>query len=133
MLNCLFLGSISMFVKNKVGNLRLCIDYRQLNKVIVRYKYPLSKIDDLSDQLRKAMIFSKINLRSYYHQVWIKDDDISKKTFIPRCKYFEFVMVPFGLRNGPTTFICLMNGMFYHYMKMFTVFFLDDIMINSKS
>jgi hypothetical protein len=88
---------IECFVKKKDGTLRLCIDFRQLNKVIVKNKYPLSRIDDLFYQLKDAKIFSKIYLGSGYHQVRIKEEDISKTAFKTRYGHYEFTVVPFGL------------------------------------
>jgi hypothetical protein len=113
--------------------LRLCIDFRQLNKVTVKNKYPLPRIGDLFDQLKDAKIFSKIDLRYGYHQVRIKDEDISKTTFRTRYGHYEFTVVPFGLTNAPAVFMCLMNGMFINYLDMFVIVFLDDILVYSKT
>jgi hypothetical protein len=126
-------GAPILFVKKKDGTLRLCIDFRQLNKSTVKNKYPLPRIDDLFDQLRGENIFSKIDLRSGYHQVRIKEEDISKTTFRTRYGHYEFVVVPFGLTNAPTVFMCLMNGIFRNYLDKFVIVFLDDILIYSKS
>jgi hypothetical protein len=105
-------GAPVLFVKKKDGTLRLCIDFRQLNKVTVKNKYPLPRIDDLFDQLKDENIFSKIDLGSGYHQVRIKEEDISKSTFRTRYGHYEFTVVPFGLSNAPVVFMCLMNGVF---------------------
>ena len=105
-------GGPILFVKKKDGTLRLCIDYRQLNKVTMKNKYPLPRIDDLFHQMRKAKVFYNIDLRSGYHQVRIKDEEIHKTTFRTRYRHYEFVVVPFGLTNAPTTFMYLMNIVF---------------------
>jgi hypothetical protein len=99
-------------VKKKDGTLRLCIDLRQLNKVAIKNKYPLPRIDDLFDQLKDARIFSKIDIRSGYHQVRIRDEDTNKTSFITRYDHYEFTVVPFGLSNTTTIFMCLMNVVF---------------------
>jgi hypothetical protein len=126
-------GAPVLFVKKKYGTLRLCIDFRQLNKVTIKNKYPLPRIDDLFDQLKDAKIFSKIDLRSGYHQVRIKDEDISKTAFRTRYGHYEFTVVPFGLSNAPIVFMCLMNGVFRKYLDKFVIVFLDDILVYSKS
>jgi hypothetical protein len=126
-------GSPVLFVRKKYGTLILCIDFRQLNKVTVKNKYPLPRIYDLFDQLKDAKIFSKIDLRSGYHQVRIKEEDVSKTAFRTRYGHYEFTVVPFGLSNAPTIFMCLMNGVFREYLDKFVIVFLDDILIYSKS
>jgi hypothetical protein len=126
-------GAPVLFVKKKDGTLRLCIDFRQLNKVTVKNKYPFPRIDDLFDQLKDAKIFSKIDLRSGYHQVRIKEEDINKTSFRTRYGHYEFTVVPFGLSNAPIVFMCLMNGIFREYLDKFVIVFLDDILIYSKS
>jgi hypothetical protein len=126
-------GASVLFVNNKDGTLRLCMDFRQLNKVNVKNKYPLPRIDDLFDQLKNAKIFSKIDLRYGYHQVIIKEEDINKTTLKTRYGHYEFIVVPFGLSNAPTVFMCLMNGIFREYLYRFVIVFLDEIIIYSKS
>jgi hypothetical protein len=101
--------------------------------VTVKNKYHLLRIDDLFDQLKDAKIFSKIDLRSGYHQVRITEEDISKTAFRTRYGHYEFIVVPFGLSNAPVSFTCLMNGVFREYLEKFVIVFLDDIIIYSKS
>jgi hypothetical protein len=125
-------GAPVLFVKKKDGTLKLCIDFRQFNKVFVKNKYPLPRIDDLFDQLKDAKIFSKIDLRSGYHQVRIKEEDINKSDFKTRYGHYEFTVVPFGLSNAPAIFMCLMNGIFREYLDKFVIIFLDDILIYYK-
>jgi hypothetical protein len=126
-------GAPVLFVKKKDGTLRLCINFRQLNKVTINNKYPLPIIDDLFDQLKGVRIFSKIDLRSGYHQVRIREEDINKTTFRTRYGHYEFTVVPFGISNSPTIFMCLMNGVFREYLDKFVIVFLDDILIYYKS
>jgi hypothetical protein len=126
-------GAPVLFVKKKDGTLRLCIDFRQLNKITVKNKYPLPRIDDLFDHLKDAKIFSKIDLRSGYHQMRINEEDINKTAFRTRYGHYEFTVVLFGLSNTPVVFMCLMNGVFRDYLDKFVIVFLDDILVYSKS
>ena len=110
-------------MKKKDGTMRLCIDYRELNRVIVRNKYPFPRIDDLFDQLQRAQVFSKIDLRSRYHQLKIKGKDIPKTSFRTRYGHYEFLVTPFELTNAPIAFMDLMNRVFHEYLDRFIIVF----------
>ncbi|KAL0540235.1 hypothetical protein IC582_024468 [Cucumis melo] len=126
-------GAPILFVKKKDGSMRLCIDYRELNKVTVKNRYPLPRIDDLFDQLQGATVFSKIDLRSGYHQLRIKDGDVPKTTFRSRYGHYEFIVMSFGLTNAPAVFMDLMNRVFREFLDTFVIVFIDDILIYSKT
>ena len=125
-------GAPVLFAKKKDKTLRLCIDYLQLNRVTIKNWYPLPRIDDLFDQLRGARVYSKIDLRTGYHQLRVRETNIRKTTFRTRYGHFEFTVMPFGLTNAPTTFIDLMHRVFQPYLDQFVVVFVDDILIYSQ-
>ena len=126
-------GAPVLFVKKKDGTLRLCVDYRELNKRTIKNKYPLPRIDDLLDQLQGAGIFTKIDLRSGYHQLRIRKQDIAKTAFRTRYGHYEYVVMPFGLTNAPSVFMEFMNKILMDFLDKFVVVFIDDILIYSKN
>nr|GEZ16926.1 putative reverse transcriptase domain-containing protein [Tanacetum cinerariifolium] len=126
-------GAPILFVKKKDGSFWMCIDYLELNKLTVKNRYPLLKIDDLFDQLQRSRVYSKIDLRSGYHQLRVREEDIPKIAFRTRYGHYEFQVMPFGLTNAPAVFVDLMNRVCKLYLDRFVIVFIDDILIYSKN
>ena len=126
-------GASVLFAKKKGNTLRLCIDYRQLNRVTIKNRYPLPRIGDLFDHLRGARVYSKIDLRTGYHQLRVRETDIPKTAFRMRYGHFEFMMMPFEMTNALAAFMDLMHRVFQPYLDQFVVVFVDDILIYSQS
>ncbi|GJV32209.1 putative reverse transcriptase domain-containing protein [Tanacetum coccineum] len=126
-------GAPVLFVKKNDGSFRMCINYHELNKLTIKNRYPLPRIHDLFDQLQGARYFSKIDLRSGYHQLRVHDDDILKTAFRTRYGHFEFTVMPFGLTNVPAVFMDLMNRVCKPYLDKFVIVFIDDILIYLKT
>nr|GEV07463.1 putative reverse transcriptase domain-containing protein [Tanacetum cinerariifolium] len=126
-------GALVLFVKKKDGSFIMCIDYRDLNKLTVKNRYPLPRIDDLFDQLQGSSIYSKIDLRSGYHQLRVRDEDIPKTSFRTRYGHYEFQVMSFVLTNAPAVFMDLMNRVYKPYLNKFVIVFIDDILIYSRN
>jgi len=126
-------GAPILLVNKKHGSSCLCVDYKQLNKMTIKNKYLLPRIDDFVDQLHGSLVFSKIDLRSGYHQILVKDDDVQKTTFRSRYGHYEYVVMPFGVTNAPVVFMDYMNRIFRPFLDKFVVVFIDDILIYSKT
>ncbi|GJT17981.1 putative reverse transcriptase domain-containing protein [Tanacetum coccineum] len=126
-------GAPVLFVKKKDGSFWICIDYRELNKLTVKNRYPLLRNDDLFDQLQGSKVYSRIDLRSSYHQLRVREEDIPKTAFRTRYGHYEFQVMPFGLTNAPTVFMDLMNRVCKPYLDRVVTVFIDDILIYYKS
>nr|GEY30256.1 putative reverse transcriptase domain-containing protein [Tanacetum cinerariifolium] len=126
-------GAPVLFVRKKYGSFRMCIDYRELNKLTVKNRYPLPRIDDLFDQLQGSSVYSEIDLRSGYHQLRLREQDVPKIAFRTRYGYYEFQVMPFELTNAPAVFMDLMNRVCKPYLDKFVIVFIDDILIYSKN
>ncbi|GJT42483.1 putative reverse transcriptase domain-containing protein [Tanacetum coccineum] len=125
-------GAPVLFVKKKDGSFRMCIDYQDLNKLMVKNRYPLPRIDDLFDKLQGSSIYSKKDLRSDYHQLRVREQDIPKMAFRTRYGHYKFQVMPFGLTNAPAVFMDFMNRVWKPYLDKFVIVFVDDILIYSK-
>jgi hypothetical protein len=126
-------GAPVLFVEKKDETQRMCVDYHSLNEVTIKNKYPLPRIEDLFDQMKGASVLSKIDLRSRYHQLKIRESDIRKTAFRTRHGLYEYTVMSFGLTNAPAYFMFLMNKVFMEYLDKFVVVFIDDILIFSKT
>ncbi|GJV53256.1 putative reverse transcriptase domain-containing protein [Tanacetum coccineum] len=126
-------GAPVLFVKKNDESFRMCIDYRELNKLTLKNRYPLPRIDDLFDQLQGSSVYSKIDLRSGYHQLRVRDEDIPRTAFRTRYENYEFQVMPFGLTNAPVVFMDLMNRVCKPYLDKFVIVFIDDILIYSRN
>jgi hypothetical protein len=126
-------GAPILFVEKKDGTQQMCVDYRSLNEVTIKNKYPLPQIEDLFDQMKGASVFSKIDLRSRYHQLRIWESDIPNTTFHTGCGLYEYIVMSFGLTYAPAYFMYLMNKVFMEYLDKFIFVFIDDILVYSKT
>ena len=122
-----------LFVKKKDGSLRLCVDYRALNAVTIKNRYPLPLISEILDRVRHAKIYTKLDLRDAYHLIRIREGDEYKTAFRTRYGQFEYRVMPFGLTNAPSTFQSYIDECLRPYLDDFTVFYLDDILIYAKT
>ena len=122
-----------LFQKKHDGSLHMCVDYRDLNKVTIKNKYPIPLVVKLFDRLQKASYFTKLDMRSSYWEVHITVGDEGKTIYVTQYGSYEFLVMPFGLTNVPTTFCNLMNDVLFDYLDAFVVVYLDDIVVNSQT
>ncbi|GJV65137.1 putative reverse transcriptase domain-containing protein [Tanacetum coccineum] len=126
-------GALVLFVKTKYGSFCICINYQELNKLTIKNRYPIPRIDDLFNQLQGSRYFSKIDILSGYHQLRVREEDIPKTSFRTRYGHFDFTVMPFGLTNAPAVFMVLINRVCKPYLDKFFIVFIDNIMIYLKS
>ena len=126
-------GALIVFATKADGSLRLCVDYRELNKVTKKNKYLLPRIDDLFDQLHEAKVFSQMDLATGFHQLRVAKDSVPKTAFRTLSGFFEWLVMPFGLTNAPAYFVDRMNRVFRDQLNKFVIIFVDDILVYSRN